>query len=64
MTRWPKALLRRVFQHAGGGRVPQPRHSDSVPMCLSEGKQITDPDEAEALGLTADARRMRQGVEW
>jgi hypothetical protein len=27
---------------------------------LSDGKLITDPDEAEALGLTADARRMRK----
>lgn len=27
---------------------------------LSPGRQITDPDDAEHLGLTADARRMRQ----
>jgi hypothetical protein len=27
---------------------------------LSPGRLITDPDEAEALGLTADARRMRR----
>lgn len=26
---------------------------------LSEGREIIDPDEAEALGLTADARHMR-----
>lgn len=27
---------------------------------LSPGRRIDDPDEAEALGLTVDARRMRQ----
>jgi hypothetical protein len=27
---------------------------------LSPGKRITDPDEAEALGMTATARRLRQ----
>ena len=65
MSAWPKKLLRRIFQqHAEGGLIPPPRHGDDIPMFLSEGKQITDPDEAEALGLTADARRMRRGVEW
>lgn len=33
---------------------------DSIPFMPSPGRQITDPDEAEALGLTADARRMRE----
>lgn len=33
--------------------------TDMMLAMLSPGRQITDPDEAEALGLTADARRMR-----
>jgi hypothetical protein len=38
-----------------------PRRPDgSTPVMLSPGRLITDPDEAEALGLTADARRMRR----
>jgi hypothetical protein len=42
--------------------APQrPARRDTVPVAISPGRQITDPDEAEALGLTADARRMRRG---
>lgn len=33
---------------------------DRVPIVLSPGRQVTDPDEAEALGLTVEARRMRE----
>jgi hypothetical protein len=33
---------------------------ERIPVVLSPGRQITDPDEAEALGLTVDARRMRE----
>lgn len=46
-----------------GGKITRPLSDilgDSVPVLLSEGKVITDPDEAEALGLTVDARRMRE----
>lgn len=41
------------------GRADHPRStSTSDAGALSPGRFITDPDEAEALGLTADARRM------
>lgn len=56
------AALRRlgVPGPARGGTLPpyQPR-PDEVLVCLSPGRQITDPDEAEALGMTAYARRLR-----
>lgn len=39
---------------------PRPLAEDEHVVLLSPGQQITDPDEAEALGLTADARRMRR----
>ena len=56
-------LLRRLFPPpARGGTLPAHRpHSGEQLTILSPGRQITDPDEAEALGLTADARRMRRG---
>lgn len=47
---------------AQGGSLPsyQPRPSE-VLACLSPGRQITDPDEAEALGLrTYPARAPRR----
>lgn len=39
---------------SGGEVIVRPVDDDSIPVYLSEGKAITDPDEAEALGLTAD----------
>ncbi|WUH94549.1 class I SAM-dependent methyltransferase [Streptomyces sp. NBC_00433] len=36
------------------------RLHDELPAVLSPARRITDPDEAEALGLTADAKRMRR----
>lgn len=45
---------------AEGGHLPCRKHSDGErPVELSPGRLITDPDEAEALGLTVDARRLR-----
>lgn len=38
----------------------QPQPGQNAMVVLSPGKLITDPDEAEALGLTVDARRMRE----
>jgi hypothetical protein len=47
-------------RRASGGVLPPRRtDDDSVPVFLSPGHQITDPDEAEALGMTAYARRLR-----
>jgi len=45
---------------AHGGFI-SPRHpdDDSIPVLLSPAERITNPDRAEALGLTADAARMR-----
>jgi hypothetical protein len=57
-----KSVIRWLFRRAEGGQISHStRPSGSVLMRLSEGKQITDPDEAEALGLTVDARRLREG---
>lgn len=54
-------LLRRMFRRAHGGRItPAGPTSDSIPAILSPGRWITDPDEAEALGMTATARRLRE----
>lgn len=41
-----------------GGEVTE--QHDTPPTVMAPGKEITDPDEAEALGLTASARRMRE----
>lgn len=43
---------------ARGGVIQGPRDlgDDSIPFMLSPGRQITDPDEAAALGLTVEAR--------
>ena len=57
-----RRLLRRPWRSAGtGGEIPEyrPRPGEQLVM-LSPGRRIDDPDEAEALGLTADARRMRR----
>ncbi|WP_329308298.1 hypothetical protein [Streptomyces microflavus] len=43
----------------GGTFPPHQPHPDEVLVCLSPGRQITDPDEAESLGMTASARRLR-----
>lgn len=54
-------FLRGLSVRASGGSVPRrtPRPGEQLTI-LSPGRQITDPDEAEALGLPADARRMRR----
>ncbi|MFD4934473.1 hypothetical protein [Streptomyces virginiae] len=56
------SLLGRLFRRrSGGGTLPPPRPADdSVPVFLSPGRRITDPNEAEALGMTATARRLRE----
>lgn len=45
---------------AHGGTLPpcQPRPGEAL-ACLSPGRRIADPGEAEALGMTAYARRLR-----
>lgn len=46
----------------GGVLPPYQPHPDEVLVYLSPGRQITDPDEAEALGLrTYPAHAPRQG---
>ncbi|HEX3778421.1 MAG TPA: hypothetical protein VHX38_02055 [Pseudonocardiaceae bacterium] len=49
--------------YARGGLVHGPgteTGDDSIPAFLSHGGPITDPDHAEALGLTVEARRLRE----
>ena len=58
-----RRLLRRLLptRYASGGAMPPytpPEGSQLV--ILSSGREITDPDDAESLGLTANARRMRR----
>jgi hypothetical protein len=53
------AAMANGFRRPQGGRITPSTPSDGHLVILSPGRQITDPDEAEALGLTADARRMR-----
>lgn len=36
-----------------------PGHDAPAPALIEPGRSITDPDEAEAMGLTVEARRMR-----
>lgn len=57
-----RRLLRRLLSgYATGGEIPEYRpHSAEQWVILSPGRRITDPDEAEALGMTAEARRMRR----
>jgi hypothetical protein len=53
-------LLRRLFHRSRGGTItPSPMTEGAVPVLLSPGRRITDPDEAEALGMTVGARRLR-----
>jgi len=55
-------VARTAFRsHAPGGelRPYRPRTGEQL-VILSPGRLITDPDEAEALGMTADAKRMRR----
>lgn len=57
-----RRLLRRLFPgSASGGEMPayRPRPGEHL-VVLSPGRRIDDPDEAEALGMTATARRMRR----
>ncbi|MGC4925493.1 hypothetical protein [Streptomyces sp. DT117] len=56
------ATLRRLGFPApahGGTLPPYQPCPDEVLVRLSPGRRITDPDEAEALGMTASARRLR-----
>lgn len=57
-----RRLLRRLFSgYARGGDLPafRPRPGERL-VLLSPGRRIDDPDEAEALGMTAYARRLRR----
>lgn len=55
------ALAARTRRPARGGVLPPYRPDPNARLVvLSPGRRITDPDEAEALGLTADARRLRE----
>ncbi|MFE3122340.1 hypothetical protein ACFXHD_02850 [Streptomyces hydrogenans] len=58
-----KGLLRRLLRGgtATGGRLPRytPDHGSRL-VLLSPGRRIVDPAEADALGLTVDARRLRR----
>lgn len=56
-----RRLFARLFRRAQGGIIPprRPADDDSVLVMLSPGRQITYPDEAEALGMNVDAKRMR-----
>ncbi|MDT0608913.1 hypothetical protein [Streptomyces lancefieldiae] len=58
-----RRLLRRLFPgRAQGGNLPayRPRLGEQLVM-LSPGRRIDDPDEAEVLGVTATASRLRRG---
>lgn len=58
---WGQAYPRTFPMKARGGQLPGYQIEQGERMvALSPGRAITDPDEAEALGLTADARRMRR----
>lgn len=54
-------MIARLFARFRRQHVPawRPGEGERV-VLLSPGREITDPGEAEALGLTVDARRMRQ----
>lgn len=59
-------LAARTVRHGPprGGQLPPRRPGpDEQLMILSPGRTITDPDEAEALGMTATARRLRRDRE-
>ena len=60
------AVIRRLLSRllpgrARGGELPAfcPRPGERMAF-LSPGRRIDDPDEAEALGMTATARRLRR----
>jgi len=54
-------MLGKLFRRRSGGTIPPVRPlGDSIPAFLSPGREITDPDEAEALGMTATGRRLRE----
>ncbi|MFC8065561.1 hypothetical protein [Streptomyces sp. NPDC057293] len=57
-------LLRLLLpgRRAQGGELPafRPRPGEHL-VALSPGRRIIDPDEAEALGMTVAARRLRRG---
>jgi hypothetical protein len=57
-----RRLLRRLFPgYASGGEVPAYRPAEGEQLAiLSPGRRVDDPDEAEALGMTASARRLRR----
>lgn len=47
--------------HARGGELrPYRQRPGERLVILSPGRRIDDPDEAESLGMTADAKRMRR----
>jgi hypothetical protein len=59
-------VIRRLIRSLSRGRARggalrgyRPRPGGQL-VILSPGRRIDDPDEAEALGLTADAKRMRR----
>ena len=58
-----RRLVRFLFRSSpsSSGRVPpyRPRPGEQM-VILSPGRRLDDPDEAEALGLAADAKRMRR----
>lgn len=58
---WGQAYPRTFpIKHRGGWLPPrQPRRGERL-VVLSPGRQITDPDDAEALGMPATARRLRE----
>jgi hypothetical protein len=56
-----RRTLRVLRSPASGGKIRAHQlQGDEKMVTLSPGKEITDPDEAEALGLSATARRLRQ----
>lgn len=58
---WGQAYPRTLPLRPRGGEVPVPHsHPGELLVALSSDRRIDDPDEAEVLGLTADARRMRE----
>ena len=56
-----RLLCRLSPGYARGGNLPafRPRPGERM-VFLSPGRRIDDPDEAEALGMTATARRLRR----
>ena len=57
-------MIRRLLHilRRRGGAMPAYRYpADSVPAMLSHGEVNPSPERLEQLGLTADARRAREG---